>query len=159
MGQIYRIPFRWPENPYYVMGVVGSLKQQRFLTAVKLHFPDHLESVCQAIWFRIYSEDMDIGKESSLGIVGKRGGLNEEEIEKCLELMGKDEVKQELTKESKKAVKFGAFGLPWSVIHHRNIDKAPEVVWGSDRFELIAKKFGKTFQIYFFKFLKPRFYL
>ena len=143
VGRLYKIPFRWPENPYYVLGVVGSLKQQRFITAVKLHFPDYLESVSQAVWIRIYGEDMDIGKEASLALVGKRGGLDEQQIEKCLGAMNDDEVKVELTRETQSAVKEGAFGLPWSVVHRsKSSDKPPLVIWGSDRFELIAKKFG-----------------
>ena len=55
--------------------------------------------------------------------------------------MGDDTVKNELKTKTKEAVVEGAHGLPF-LMFHRGKNQV-ETFFGSDRFELIAHRFGK----------------
>lgn len=75
---------RIPESPFYMLAVVGSLKQQRFLTAAQMKFPDVTEELSRSIWYRGWAEDLDIAKPDSLRMIGRRAGMLEEEVEEAL---------------------------------------------------------------------------
>ena len=139
-GEFYQVPLRIPESPLYLLGVAGSLKQQRFLTAVKKLYPDYLESCSREFWHRCWSEDLDATKDTSIFMVASRAGLNEEEILNCLEEIQTEELKNILKDTTSEAVNMGAFGLPFMTI---DFDKSLNTYWGSDRFEIMASTLGK----------------
>lgn len=67
-----------------MLGVVGSLRQQRFLTACQLKHPEVTHDLTRGLFYRGWSEDMDIARPESLMMIGRRAGLGEEE---CLDLL------------------------------------------------------------------------
>ena len=139
-GEFYDVPFRMPESPLYLIGVAGSLKQQRFLTAVKKCYPEYLESCSREFWYRCWSEDLDATKDTSIFMIATRAGLKEEEILNCLEEIQTEELKLTLKNTTTEAVNIGAFGLPFITI---DFDNKLNTFWGSDRFEIMANTIGK----------------
>ena len=138
-GEFYQVPLRVPESPLYLLGVAGSLKQQRFLTAVKRSYPEYLESCSREFWYRCWSEDLDASKDESIFMVATRAGLKEDEILDCLEDIRTDDLKNNLKETTSEAVKAGAFGLPFITVER---EKTIETFWGSDRFEIMASSLG-----------------
>ena len=55
-----------PQNPVKVLMEKGSLKAQRFLTAVSLYEPDKTEDVSRELWMRVWNRDEDITEPQSL---------------------------------------------------------------------------------------------
>jgi len=54
-ANFFQVPIKLMEDPFEVMAVKGSLRAQRFLTAIDLHYPEHLEDVSRSLWSRIWS--------------------------------------------------------------------------------------------------------
>lgn len=138
-AEFYQVPLRVPESPLYLLAVAGSLKQQRFLTAVKKLYPEYLESCSREFWYRCWSEDLDATKDASIFMVAMRAGLKEDEILNCLEDIQTDDLKYVLKETTSEAVKAGAFGLPFMTIER---DNTVDRFWGSDRFEIMANSLG-----------------
>ena len=108
-----------------------------------MRYPECVGDLSRNLWYRCWSEDMDIGKDASLALVGRRAGLGEEEALDCIEAMETEEVKALLKETTSEAVREGAFGLPYLVFHKRR-NEGVETFFGSDRFELIASVLGNV---------------
>jgi len=141
-AKFFRIPFKMRANPFNLIGVVGSLQQQRFITAVLKKDPSSLEKVIRHFWIRSWSEDLDVHTEEDIKIICNNAGMSAENIKNCLEDMKTDAVKQELKSVTAEAVDRGAFGSPTMFFSEK--DGANEqMFWGSDRFEMVADVFNK----------------
>ena len=119
------------EDPINLIGVVGSLQQQRFITAVLKNYPDTVEEVMREFWLRSWSEDLDVHKAEDMTVVASKAGLESHQISHCLQEMKADDVKSKLKQVTAEAVDRGAFGAPtmfFSVAGERE-----EMFWGSDR--------------------------
>lgn len=106
-----------------------------------MRHPECVEDLSRNLWYRGWAEDMDIAKDVSLALVGRRAGLGEDEAVDCLEAMETEEVKSLLKETTDEAVREGAYGLPYLVVHKRR-NEGVETFFGSDRFELMANVLG-----------------
>ena len=143
----FNIPFKMREDPFRMIGVIGSLKQQRFITAVlkvnnDIHrqtdikttqeHPDKVEKVIRNFWIRAWSEDQDVHTPEDIRIIGDMSGMTEAEVSQCLEVMEDSGVKQRLKEVTDEAVERGAFGSPTLYFSEESGDNE-QMFWGSDR--------------------------
>jgi len=140
-AEFFNIPFRMKADPFNLIGVVGSLQQQRFVSAVLQNNPEHMERVLRSFWMRSWSEDKDVHTAEDITAVGRSAGMEEDEIAHCLAAMKTDSVKTALKAMTAEAVERGAFGAP-TMFFHEDGEKE-EMFWGSDRFEMVASRYGK----------------
>nr|QST14953.1 GSTkappa1 protein [Diaphanosoma celebensis] len=131
----FHIPLKMMENPVETLAVKGTLRAQRFLTAISLHYPKHLEEVSRQLWMRIWAREEDIAENESLFQAAISAKMEENDIEKCLQLIDDPNVKEALKKTTEEAVEYGAFGAPTIIVHTKS---GPELFFGCDRFPLIA---------------------
>ncbi|KAL1475468.1 hypothetical protein MTO96_037272 [Rhipicephalus appendiculatus] len=119
----------------------STIKPQRFLVALDMKYPQHLEEASRGFWKRFYQDNKDIAEEDSVAEVGRAAGMEEDAIKDALAMIKEDEVKKALLENTKLAVdEYGAFGAPTIVAH---VAGKPEVFFGSDRFEVMAHVMGK----------------
>ncbi|GBN27036.1 Glutathione S-transferase kappa 1 [Araneus ventricosus] len=82
----------------------------------------------------------DITEVQSCREAGKAARLDQETLERCLQMLNEPQVKESLKTCTEEALNYGAFGAPMIVAH---IKGKPEVFFGSDRFELLAYVLGE----------------
>lgn len=140
LQKFYQVPLFLPENLMDLIMKGGSLNAQRFLTAVDILKPEYLENISRALWQRLYEQHKDISNSSSFKEAVESIRMDVEVLNKALKIMNDDQVKQRLRKYTDDALEYGAFGAPIIVAH---IDNKPEVIFGSDRFELMAHLLGE----------------
>ncbi|XP_050391468.1 glutathione S-transferase kappa 1 [Patella vulgata] len=140
LGEYFQVPVSMPANPFDVMFNKGSLKAQRFLTAVDMENPEQTEKVSRELWRRIWSKDQDITEPESFKQAGKAAGLSDSEIAEALAKMTTQPIKDRLKSHTERAIKLYAFGAPFIVAH---VNGKEEVVFGSDRFPILARILGE----------------
>ncbi|XP_066456939.1 glutathione S-transferase kappa 1-like [Eleutherodactylus coqui] len=140
VAEYYQVPLQRPSDVFHVMFQKGSLSAMRFLTAVQMSHPEFLEEVSRELWLRIWSEDKDITEPESILQAAKKAGMPEDLAKKLLSTMTSPEVKSKLKATTDKALEYGVFGMPSIVAH---INGRPELLFGSDRFELLAHMLGE----------------
>ncbi|XP_023344334.1 glutathione S-transferase kappa 1 [Eurytemora carolleeae] len=139
-GRYFEIPLKMKSDPISHIGIIGSLSQQRFVTAVQQEYPELLENICREIWTRSWGpEDLSSHTQEDLNIIATRAGLSADQIKTCFEKQKSPVVKQTLKDITEEAVERGAFGSP--TLFFMQGDKE-EMFWGSDRFDMIASIYG-----------------
>jgi glutathione S-transferase kappa 1 len=143
---MYGVPLAQPRNFAALMG--GTLGAQRLLTAVSLstECKHKVEDLAHALWVRCWSRDVGIATNEDLKLAMFDAGIRDVGLQDQL-LRARDSTatKEQLKANTQAAVEHGAFGAPWQVLHLRNGTK--EVVFGSDRFHVIAALLDKDISV------------
>jgi len=142
-ARYHQVPLKLMEDPFTIMVEKGSLRAQRFLTAINLHVPEHLEDVSRSLWTRVWSKEEDIVDNESLALAAENAKVPGNAIENCLKLINEPIVKENLKKTTEEVVEYGAFGAPTIIVHTKS---GPEMFFGSDRFPLIAEMLKETWK-------------
>lgn len=142
-ARFYDIPLKLKEDPISHIAVIGSLSQQRFVTAVLKDFPDKVEEVCRQIWIRSWSDDQTVHTKEDLSEVGKKAGLSVSELDVCLKRWKDQTIKEQLKETTEEAVERGCFGVPTLFFSKGEHE---EMFWGTDRFDMAAFLFNKEWK-------------
>lgn len=141
LSDFYGVPIKPPDFFLEFITTKSTIKPQRFLIALDMKYPQHLEEVSRGFWKRFYQDNKDIAEEDSVAEVGRAAGMQEDAIKDALAMIKEDRVKKALLENTKLAVdEYRAFGAPTIVAH---VAGKPEVFFGSDRFEVMAHVMGK----------------
>ncbi|XP_058387896.1 glutathione S-transferase kappa 1 isoform X1 [Diceros bicornis minor] len=140
LGQHLQVPIRFPKEFFSVILEKGSLLAMRFLTAVNLEHPEVLEKASRELWMRVWSRDEDITEPRSILAAAEKAGMSTEQARGLLEKISTPRVKNQLQETTQAACKYGAFGLPVTVVH---LGDQTHMLFGSDRMELLAYLLGE----------------
>ena len=75
-----------------------TLRQARVgrLPLLLQEYPDYMERVLRSFWVRSWSEDQDVHTVEDITAVGRAAGMQESQIQRCLQLMATPAVKSKL---------------------------------------------------------------
>ncbi|XP_076033928.1 glutathione S-transferase kappa 1-like [Oratosquilla oratoria] len=142
-AKYYGVPVNLVEDPLELLMVKGSLIPMRFLTAIDILYPEHLESASRALWMAVWNRDTDFTTIEILQHAGLEAGLKEEQLAKVREYMSAQFTKEKLKENTMQAVNYGAFGAPTIVAH---VNEEPAMFFGSDRFHLLCQEIGEKWE-------------
>ena len=138
--QYFSLPFTFPAD--FFGAVTSSLGAQRLLTAVqRTRSPAEVEQVSVALYERIWQRDEDIREPESLLASCKAAGLSEDAAKDLVSMISDSDVKQALMDATNEAIEMGMFGAPFFVCY-KGDTREPLMLFGSDRFHLLADYFG-----------------
>lgn len=140
MSEYMKVDFKLPSDIFGVMFDKGTLKAQRFITAVDMIDSSFTENVSRILWTRIHRNDEDITEPENFVMVGKQAGMKPEILKKAISQITDDAVKKRLADYTEEALEKGAFGLPTIVAH---VNGKQEMIFGCDRFPILAKILGE----------------
>jgi glutathione S-transferase kappa 1 len=150
LAQYFELPL--PQFPPSHMSEVlmGTLPIQRMLIALQqLHGDNALEKVTSLLWHRYLVLDVDIlSIESRLQVLMEGAGLSNEQAQSVLTASTQDAAKKGLASNTQEALAAGAFGVPAFIVPTYVAGAADEIgssalVFGSDRFHILAQLLGK----------------
>ncbi|XP_076472431.1 glutathione S-transferase kappa 1-like [Babylonia areolata] len=142
-AQYLGIEHKEPQNFWEVIVTKGTLKTQRFITAVDMAHPQFTEQLSRELWKRIYEQDVDATEPASLKEAAVKAGMSDAVINDALTRMNSAEVKDKLKATTQEALDLECFGAPFIVAH---VDGQKECFFGADRFFLLAMVLGETWK-------------
>lgn len=143
LNQCYKVPIILPDNFVEIAMSKTVINPMRFITAIDmLTNGKSTENISRQFWKRIFNLHKDVMSKESLRETGDQAQLDSDVINKAIEIMESPEVKDRLKQVTEEALNHGAFGAPTTVIH---LPSGPEMIWGSDRIELIGSLLGEKY--------------
>lgn len=144
LAKHFGVPLVMNDSVIERMFNVGTMPTMRFLTAIQEQQPDAVEPVSRQLFQRLFHRHQDVAEPSSLREAAEAAGLSADVTAAALADIAKDSVKARLKATTEEAVALGAFGSPTFVVH--TAAGAKEMVFGSDRFHIIADLLGVEYK-------------
>nr|QJD20832.1 glutathione S-transferase kappa 1 [Blattisocius dentriticus] len=140
LSKYYQVPFKIPEEFVEWVSTKSTINSQRFLCALEIHSPEHVEATTRAFYERIFGQNKEIMSFECLPEVAKAAKVPQDVIDKCVKAVNSEEVKAALIKYTDEAIALKAFGAPTIVAH---IAGKKQMYFGQDRLLLLAHEAGK----------------
>ncbi|NXY87586.1 GSTK1 transferase, partial [Alcedo cyanopectus] len=140
MAKYYQVPLQISGDDFQRILGISTLAAMRFITALDMTEPRHLEPLSREFWIRFWSQHEDISQPENILSVARQAGLSSELSQKLLEMISSPAVKNRLKETTDEALKYGAFGMPAAVAHFNG---KPHLFFGSDRLELLGSVIGE----------------
>jgi len=140
LSRYHEVKVQMPEQFMEWIMTKNTVNSQRFLVALQLTAPDYLEPASRAFYKRLFDEGKEIMSPECIPQVAADAKIPKEIIEKCLQQIKLDAVKNKLKENTDEAIELNAFGAPTIVAH---INGKKELFFGADRMALLAHESGK----------------
>jgi glutathione S-transferase kappa 1 len=154
LPKFFQVPLQFPSNFVSIAMSRQVIPPQRFLVSVQQTVANQdaeqraliqLSRAMYAAMFKSSGELIPLDTPDRLRELAAIAGLQPDTTEKALQQMNSDSVKDELRRNVDEAVKAGVFGTP-SFLVERPEDAQPQLVFGSDRIEVLAYLLGEKYQ-------------
>ncbi|CAC5359941.1 GSTK1 [Mytilus coruscus] len=113
-----------------------------FVTAVDMDYPEYTEELSRQFWMRVWSRDEGITEDEHFTQAAKKAGMKDDIIKKALKRSKDKDVADRLQAFADEARANGAFGAPTMIVH---VNGEKEMLFGSDRFNILAEMLGEKF--------------
>ncbi|CAG2204708.1 GSTK1 [Mytilus edulis] len=143
LGKYHQVPFKIPADLKDVMYVKGSRPAMLFITAVDMENPEYTEELSRQLWLRVWGKDEGITTDDDISQAASKAGISKEMVVKCLNKAKEPDVSARFKVYTDEALSLGAFGTPTIVIHNSG---KKEMIFGSDRLDLVANFIGETYE-------------
>uniref|UniRef100_A0A914R325 Glutathione S-transferase kappa n=1 Tax=Panagrolaimus davidi TaxID=227884 RepID=A0A914R325_9BILA len=141
-NRYWGVSMKWPSNFEERILKQGSVKPQRFLTALKHQKSEYFVPASREFASRVWVMDKPIYQDENIKEVCSK--LEIPNSEKLIEFSKSDEIKKEYQRATEEAIESGAFGAPWIIL--KQDGKEDLKFWGSDRLPYICNELGVEFK-------------
>ncbi|GMR35660.1 hypothetical protein PMAYCL1PPCAC_05855 [Pristionchus mayeri] len=152
----FGVPMNVPKNfSEHVMGN-STIDACRLIIAAQRLEPEKAETVSRQLFSRFWIENLPVKSEEDLKkvrfllldllhlLVFIFPASQMTNVKEMLEEMKKDDVKEELRRNTKEVQELGAFGMPWISVTRMD-GSATENYFGSDRLPIIGEFIGQSY--------------
>lgn len=157
MPEFYQVPLKFPANFIDIAMSRHVIPPQRFIVSVQQQLTSNeadqklITELIRQMYKEIFKSDQQLTPLSDpdrLRHLAEAAGLDKSTIDTALQNMNSDQVKNELRTNVKEACENGTYGTP-SIVAHCPDYEQPQLIFGSDRFEILAyllkeKYYGPT---------------
>lgn len=143
LNDYYKIPIVVPDNFVEVAFKKTTINAMRFVTAIDV-LTDGVatEEISRQLWKRVFTSHQDVTLADSFREAAKCAKIESQLTEKAIKSIEQKEIKDTLKERTEKAISYGAFGAPTTVVH---LSEGPQLIFGSDRIEIIGALLGEKY--------------
>lgn len=155
LSRYYQVPMQFPDNFFEVVLDTRRLGTLRFIEAIRqvTGNEEHAGEVSRQLWIRVFHTQEDICSQESLRQAAEKADIPSDVTDKAIEMLKDQAIKEAIINNGKEALELGAYGAPTMVVDD---GQTKELLFGSDRIELLAHILGEEYRGSFLKNRSPK---